>query len=232
MPVKPLRISVHGNDLHIEDYPDAVAVKALDAQEARQLGSLVLNERDLRMAEEALHAGDAAESLTPLSEVLWTSAVALYFKAFGASKARIPLDAKKIFKGRPDALQCHRHFADLRNKHLLHDENAYAQPFVGLALNRRGMDWKVADVLSGVLFAYTADDSHRQPFRQLVGYALAWVSAERDGMHERLGKQYNAKSYDELDALSGISFRVPGRAEVGKTRPVGIGSPSQQTSSC
>jgi hypothetical protein len=196
--VKPLDFSMPDNKtLRVEGYPDAVALKRIDDPIARQLQGMVLHQTDLGFCKAALDELGRINRLAQpvLSEALWVSAITRYFKCFGKNAARTQLTATKVLKGHP--LQAHevfKYFKDLRDKHIVHDENPYSQSFVGVALNAEGASFKVADIISLAVSVFTFDDEHFGSFRNLVEVTLAHVSTKRDELHNLLGKLFSLRA--------------------------------------
>src|SRR5262249_43070251 len=135
--VRPLAFSMQDKSLHVEGYPDAVALKRIDDPIARQLQGITLHQFDLAFCKTALDwLGRIDRLATPLiAEALWVSAITRYFKCFGENKARTQLSAKKVLKEHPGAGDVFGYFQDLRDKHIVHDENPYSQSLVAIALN-------------------------------------------------------------------------------------------------
>ncbi|MBX9961833.1 MAG: hypothetical protein K2Y35_02170 [Burkholderiales bacterium] len=217
---KPLTITKIGDKLDIEGYPNAVAVKRIDDPIARQLQGIALHHFDLSYCRAALaELTHLDRSIQPLlAEALWVSTIARYFKCFGRNKSRTQLSPEKILKNHPGAEEVFGYFRDLRDKHIIHDENPYSQAFTGIALNVKDAEYKIADVFSLAMNAFTVDDDHLRSFTQLTAVTLAWVDAKRDELHNLLGKQYEQWEYEVLLALPDIAFTVPTSDKVDSKR--------------
>jgi hypothetical protein len=218
--VKPLTLTKLGDKLHIEGYPDAVAVKQIGDPIARQLQGIALHRFDLGYCRAALaELARLDRSTQPLlAEALWVSSIARYFKCFGTNKARTQLSSQKVLKDHPGADKVFAYFRELRDKHIIHDENPYSQAFAGVALNAKDAEFKVADIISLAVNAFTVDDDHLRSFSQLAEVTLAWVDVKREELHTRLGKQYEQWRYEDLLALPDISYTAPTSDKVGTTR--------------
>ena len=217
---EPLGISRRGGALHVEGYPDAVALKRIDDPIARQLKAIVLHCSDLRFCCDALAAltslDRTSESL--FAEALWVASIARYFKCFGANKSRMPLVPTKIFAGEVGALEVFQYFRHLRDKHVIHDENAYSQSFTAVALNAQDARFKVADVISMVITASTIDDRHIESLSHLAGHTFSWVEQKRDELHFRLGSRYEGESYAKLSSLPDVKYETPTAEKVSTGR--------------
>ena len=218
--VKPLRFTVTDDRFHIEDYPDAVALKRIETPIARQLQAVTLHQFDLTFCRDALAEIarlNRTENVTVV-EGLWVAAIARYFKCFGDNKSRSQLSAKKIFKEHPGAEAVFAYFQDLRDKHIIHDENPFTQSFTGVAVNGPEAPYKVADIISLAFNAFTVDDAHLTQLTQLVDVTLNWVNAKRDELHNNLGREFEQWSREKLLALPDIQYTVPTANVVGVKR--------------
>ena len=125
------RVELVDDKFHIDGFPGAVkliAISPLVKYLPEQLADMVLHHADLRFANECLEAMSSPAGTSPLvAEALWRSAVIHYCKCFGehgSSRARLPY-SKYLPVGLPREI--HKYFMDLRNKHLVHDVNAWTQ---------------------------------------------------------------------------------------------------------
>jgi hypothetical protein len=216
----PLGISRRGTVLHVEGYPDAVALKCIDDPVARQLKATVLHCSDLHFCCEALTALLALNrQAQPLvAEALWVAAIARYFKCFGSNKSRTQLVEKKVLKGEAGAMEVFKYFQHLRDKHVIHDENAYSQSFTAVAVNPKEAPFKVADVISMVINASTIDDQHIESLSRLANHTLRWVEQKRDELHNLLGSRYERETYDFLMSLPDVKYQVPTAKQVSTAR--------------
>ncbi|MGD0828607.1 MAG: hypothetical protein ABSA09_11055 [Desulfobaccales bacterium] len=138
MVMKQLGITMHENDkmMHIEGYPDAIAIKLIQDPMDRELQPMALHHVDLSFCHEALiRINTLDKSKDQLNiQSLWISSITIFFKCFPSNKARKQLSAQKILKNQIGAVDVFSYFKNLRNKHIIHDENPYSQSFVAVAL--------------------------------------------------------------------------------------------------
>jgi hypothetical protein len=133
---------------HIEGFPDAVKVLGISGPKSRRLADLALHKSDLDFALECLTAiNQVAEEPYIIRQALWRSAIVHFIKCFSESESRFSLNPKQVYKNDPGASEPYRYFDSLRNKHLIHDENSYAQCLPGAVLNKKGMDHKIAKIV-------------------------------------------------------------------------------------
>jgi hypothetical protein len=220
MALKQLKFTMQDNKIHLEGYPDAVALKLIEDPLSRDLRAISLHQVDLSFCQQALFAIPTLDKSrdTLLIEALLVSSIARFFKCFAPNRARKQLSAEKILKGQKGAMLVFNYFKNIRNKHIIHDENPYSQSFVGVALMKPESHYKVADIVSMVFNAFLVDDEHFTSFSHLVGFTLSWVTAKRDELHSLLGKNYEQIPYDELLALPDVKWTAPISAVVNITR--------------
>jgi hypothetical protein len=216
--MKNLRYTKVGDQIHIEDYPDAVALVEIDDPRVPLLQSLSLHRVDLTFADAAL--GYIREQATddPLREILWYSAVARYFKCFQESKSRRKLEPAKVFSSEPTANETFQYFKALRNKHLLHDENAYSQCLIGAVINSPDAQRKIGDIVSIAVNAHTADQSHYESFFPLVHFTYQWVLAKTEELHVEIAQTLEAVPYEKLVSRRPLSFTMPPAGDISKRR--------------
>jgi hypothetical protein len=217
---KPLTVTKQGDKFHVEGYPDAIAVKRIDDPIARQLQATSLHHVDLSFCRAALaQIADLDRAAQPLlAEALWVSSIARYFKCFGQNKAPTQLPERKILKGQIEAAKVFAYFRDLRDKHIIHDENPYSQGFAAVALNSRDAKFKVADILSLEVNAFTVDDDHLGSFSRLVDFTFGWVDSKRDELLRLLGAKDEQWEYDKLLALPDVAYTAPTATQVSVKR--------------
>jgi hypothetical protein len=126
----PTGITLQNDKMHIEGYPDASRVVRLTTPTAKRLADLVLHEKDLSFCERALQifANSLDRGQNDLPQAIWISVLTKFYSCFGDSKARSALDATKVYMGTPEAMEIFEFFRQMRNKHIVHDENNYNYP--------------------------------------------------------------------------------------------------------
>ena len=205
--------------LHIEGFPDAVKVVSIDGHEAKRLSDLSLHKADLEFADSCLDAiNKVPEEPNIAREALWRSAIVHFLKCFGNS-ARFQLAPKKLYKKEPpEALTAFNYFKSLRNKHVVHDENSYAQSVPGAILNNGEKSYKIEKIVCFTAIGATLEQGNYGNLKLLVQKARAWVVTEFDALCERLTSNLEKLPYDELLGKESITYRVPGIDEVNHSR--------------
>jgi hypothetical protein len=205
---------------HVEGFPNAVRLVQIDGPKAQRLADLSLHKSDLDFAADCLAAiNQVPEEPTVFATALWRSAVIHYMKCFGDSGARFQLSAEKIYRGEPpEALVNFQLFRDLRNKHLVHDENSYAQSVPGAVLNKGNKSYKIEKIICLKLtFEVLGQESYNN-LKLLIDKAHAWVVSEFDALCEILAKELETESYQRLSARQSVNYRVPTVEDMGKNR--------------
>jgi len=145
--------------IRIDGYPDAVKLICLSDRKSRRISDLGLHKSDLE------HSLDCLVEISKLSEsekrngligvVLWEQAIVYFLKCFGSSLSRFQLDFEKILRSDSGAKVAFEYFKNLRNKHLVHDENSFAQSLTGAIINSSSSKRKVAKIVNSVVKSQT-----------------------------------------------------------------------------
>lgn len=205
--------------LHIEGFPDAVKVVLIDGREAKRLADLSLHKADLEFADACLDAiNQAPEEPIIMREALWRSAIVHFLKCFG-NGARFQLTPQKLYKGEPpEALLVFNYFKGLRNKHLVHDENSYAQSIPGAVLNNGKKEYKIEKIVCFSAIGATLEQRNYGNLKLLIQKARAWVVSEFDALCECLAAKLEEESYEKLLARDALTYRVPTVDDIPHTR--------------
>lgn len=218
--MEQFNISQKESGLHIEGFPDAVKVLRIEGPRAKRLSDLALHKADLDFAESCLDAINlTAEEPYVIREALWRSSIVHVLKCFGDSGARFQLSAKKMLKGEPlEAMMAFDYFKGLRNKHLVHDENSYAQSIPGAILNKINKGYKIEKIVCFSAIAGTLSQENYSNLKLLIQKSRSWVITEFDKLCEALTKELEKEPYDKLFAKPSINYRVPKIDEIHKKR--------------
>lgn len=205
--------------LHIEGFPDAVKVIGINGPEAKKLADLSLHKEDLEFADACLDAiNKTPEEPFVTREALWRSAVVHFLKCFG-NGARFQLSADKIYKGEPpEALMAFNYFKGLRNKHLVHDENSYAQSIPGAVLSNGRKNYKIEKIVCFAAFGATLEQGNYGNLKLLIGKARTWVVSEFDSLCECLTISLEKENYDKLISRDALTYRVPTVEDIPRNR--------------
>lgn len=116
---------------------------------------------------------------TPEADALWTAALTMFFKCFKRSVSRSKLDAALVLANEPE--EGRAQFAvlqSLRDKTVVHDENAYTQGAVLVPI--ANLDGPVANRGSPVVTLFkasTLDDGHISNLRLLTLASITYVNS-------------------------------------------------------
>ena len=206
-------------EIQIEGFPDAVKVVQIYGKEAKLLADFTLHLTDLRFAMECLEGINlVANESERLGQGLWHSAVVHFMKCFGKNKSRVSLNYKKVYKGEKLGKEVFEKFRSLRNKHVVHDENAYTQSHPGAILNKKGCDHQIARVVCGAFVAVTLDQGTYSNLHVSITHALKWVEEKIDDLCNRIALDLEAVPYDELFSRKQIDYSPPKIDEIDKPR--------------
>ena len=159
-------MQLYGKHIHEGDFslsslptlPSAVKFVSIEGHEDRQLSDLALHRHDLSFVTDCLRELNATSS-DFLRSALWQLAVITFIKCFVGSSARIQLDASAIFGKTPSAMEAYRYIKNLRDKHFVHDENAYSQCVPALAIGDGTKGYNIEKVIALSSTGVTLDQS-------------------------------------------------------------------------
>ncbi len=213
--MEPFEITKTPTCFHIEGFPDAVKAIRIEGPKARRLADLELHRADLEFGLLCLEEiNRVPEDPYVLRQALWRSAVVHFVKCFGASEARFSLDPKVAYKGDAEGVEQYKYFDSLRNKHLVHDENSYAQCLPGAILNKAENPHKIAKIACLSIFGDTLSQSSYNNLHLLLTLARTWVIAQFDELCNVLTKELEGEPYDALLSRQAITYTAPGPEDV------------------
>lgn len=208
-----------GSGFQIEGFPEAVKVVVLKDAIAKRISHLVLHLGDLDFAERCLQTL-AIGQVEPTRSALWTSAITHFYKCFGNSKARFRLDPRMVYRGEDElALENFFHFQAMRNKHFVHDENAFLQAHTGAVINGPSSTHKIAKIIT---FSARGDILGQDSFtnlRLLIEGAKKWVVAEHDKLCDDLTVDLERRAHADLLGLPPLQYSKPDVEDASNTRP-------------
>jgi hypothetical protein len=210
------------NGLHIEGFPDGIKVIALDNPKARRISDLLLHKQDLEFADQCLdEINNVGDESRTIQEALWRSAIIHYCKCFGNSVSRFQLSRDKIYKREPpEAEIVYRYFQDLRDKHVVHDENAYSQSIPGAILNDGTKEYKIEKIVCFGARANTLDQTNYANLKLLIQKATTWVDAQFETCCELVTKELEAVPYNKLLQKEQLNYQAPTVEAISASRGV------------
>ena len=181
--VRRYGVRIDGDKMFVDGLPgDAVKViffAELLPRQARELSSVTAHRLDLAFARKCLELINETEN-DGVCQALWRSAATHYAKCFAQAKStdeRKPLHPDKVLEP-GDARKIHRYFTSLRNKHLIHDVNAWLQVPAGAVIAAPGKGFNIEDVICTTLEGNSLNESNYSNLWRLIERALAWIEPE------------------------------------------------------
>jgi hypothetical protein len=115
---------------------------------------------------------------TPEADALWTAALTMFFKCFKRSASRSKLDAAMVLADEPEEGRAQFEvLQSLRDKTVVHDENAYTQGAVLVPIaNPNGPVAKMGPAVVTLFKASTLDDGHISNLRLLTLASITYVN--------------------------------------------------------
>ena len=181
----------------------------LGGPKVKTLREIVLHQYDLQTALQLLEALNSKSLSNEVRKGLWHHAITVYYKCFKHNDARRRLWPQIVYATRRNFLTTFNFFQDLRDKHIVHDDNPYIRAYVGAIINEPGKEIKVEEVISGVAVLDVLEESKWRMFSELVRYAVEWIGKERTRMQDAIKREFEEKSYDELCSLEELAIKVP-----------------------
>jgi hypothetical protein len=208
--VENYQISLTNSGLVIEGVPDAIKAVAIDGPKAQRLAHLSLHKWDLEFALSCLEAINQSPPEPPIvRQALWRTAMIYYVKCFGVNADRFQLSADSIYKGENLALENFEFFKNLRNKHLVHDENSYLQGIPGAVLNNGSKPYKIEKIVCLNALGETLGSENYSNLHLLISSALEWVIDQFEKLCNVLTTELESLPYDILASKRTMQYSKP-----------------------
>jgi len=209
----PIAVAING-------FPDAVQVVEIKSRGAARARDLALHLSDLTFCKGALDQIPANPNVVDITHLsLWRCAIYQFYKCFQHSESRANLDSGKVLIGASvEVRENFKFYKNLRNKHLIHDENSNSQVSVIAVLNDGSKPHKIEGVRAMTM---QFDDFGAQSvinFKSVVNWALDFVRREFDPLLETIRAELETKSLKELQKLPPPQHTVPTVADVSRPR--------------
>ncbi|BEU98644.1 hypothetical protein ACDW_43500 (plasmid) [Acidovorax sp. DW039] len=139
------------------------------------------------------------------------AALTRLYKCFGHSQSRKAylLDPQKILGNEPGGMDAFNHYKAERNKHVVHDENAFSQAFIGAAINDGTHSHKVERVISLACDMQLFTEENWRNLRLLTSKTLEFVIAETERLSAEVKADLEQESYEALAAREPITYKSP-----------------------
>ncbi|WP_312828538.1 hypothetical protein [Pantoea anthophila] len=220
-------ITYENGNIEISGIPDANRLFKLPKSISKDLTDLNLHMTDLNISLESLDYIQNNPQLdrNNVCESLWRSSIIHFIKCFtdqvrgGGKGSRTKLNENEIFSNfEPAALEAFKYFKSLRNKHIVHDENAYLQSLPGVVLNDGTKDYKVEKVICASFLAVTLEQANFSNLYNLVSTTLKYTIKLFDEECNRLTTLLEQHPDEYFYKMEKLEFEIPLLEDVEKTR--------------
>lgn len=201
-------------------FPDAERLVRLDPGDEKAMADLHLHRVDLDRTQrclECLFEGPVEELV---AEALWTTALVGFFKCFMHSASREKLVFEDVYAGQEDIVRVvFDYLKALRNKHVVHDENAWNDALPGAVVNKEGVEPKIAQVVCTTIVGSHMEDGNLSNLKKLNELALAYTEARVDELGDQITARLEQLTHAELLAREEPpSYRVATADDISKKR--------------
>lgn len=106
-------------------------------------------------------------------------------------------------------------FLNLRDRHIVHDDNPYIKAYVGVYVNKNNNSYTVEEIVNHVAVFDILDESRWRIFYELANYAIEWTEKEKTRLKNLLQLECEKKTSEEFDSLKELAITVPTLNQVG-----------------
>lgn len=211
---------------HIEGFPDAsgcISISNLAPHQSRELENIVSRRLDLVFAKACLDfLKDGQNSSALLRDALWRSAIVHYTKCFAQRGSRKPLPYTKILSVIPDSevqpREIHKYFMALRNRHVVHDDNAWLQVLTGAVISYPGKGYNIEKIICTSVQGQTLNEGNFGNLYLLIQEAIKWVETRFDALCESIGAELEKLPRERLLSEANLKFKAPEAKDVDSPR--------------
>lgn len=159
---------------------------------------------------------------TPAADALWTAALTMFFKCFQESKSREKLNAAQVLANEPEEGRAQFELLkSLRNKTVVHDENAYTQGAVLVPIANPGGPVSRRGPANVMLFrASTLDDGHISNLRLLTLASINYVNSAIETASAEVETYLRSASRADLIAAGPYRYTSPSVETANQRRAV------------
>lgn len=181
----------------------------LSGPKARTLEEFSLHSHDLTASLQLLEALNNKTLSSEVRKGLWYHAITIFYKCFKHSDARRRLWPQVVFAKRPDLMPAYNFFLNLRDRHIVHDDNPYIKAYVGVYVNKNNDSYTVEEIVNHVAVFDILDESRWRIFYELAYYAIEWTEKEKMRLKNLLQLECEKKTSEEFDSLKELAITVP-----------------------
>lgn len=226
--IERLSIAKSTQGFHIADFPKAEKLLNIMSIEDKKLSGLAHKLSDLTLCRQDLQSSlDFLEAINKpqnrdmvVQAALWQTAMLSYLKCFGENKARQrTLQFGEVYKGEPpEAKEAFDSFKIMRNKHIVHDENAHSQSITGAVLNKEESSHKIEKIVNFCAQVSTLEQGSYSNLHLLVTKALRWIEEEYDRCCDQLKTELETIDRAKLLEIEELSYSKPNLSEIKESR--------------
>lgn len=224
--VQRYEVNLVEDKFHIDGFSDAVkliSISDLVPNQSRELSNIASCRMDLIFAKACLDSLRDAQDPSPLlQDALWRGAIVYYCKCFAQRGSKRPLPYTKILPVIPDSQpqprEIHKYFLALRNKHIVHDENAWLQVLTGAVVAVPGRAYNMEKVVCASFQGQTLNDGNFGNLYLLIEHALVWVESRFDTLCNDITEELEKLPRETLLGQPQLKYRAPEAKDVDSPR--------------
>jgi hypothetical protein len=204
----PTSVDLKSGSMHINGYPDSAHVRRLNGPLARRLAHLKLHSIDLLNCKLIVaHINSERDNEDRnLSYFLWISYLAKFYSCFSPAASRNALDAKTIYGSIPVALDVFWYYKNIRDKHIIHDENNFNYSETAVVM---GSNFEIHDILSLIFTSLHDVGEDIDNLHNLADAALQYVNAQIEAILPKIFAEVRGLSLEQLANLDPVDYKVP-----------------------
>jgi hypothetical protein len=142
----------------------------------------------------------AGSPLPTVIHALWIAALSATFKCFQGSVSRKKLNPATVFGNDTAVRASYDVLKDLRNRHVLHDENDWMQTVPYAIYGDAGNDQATLGDINCVVLEGT-ETAHIGQLRTVVDAACDWIAQQIDAHTEAIRADLQGRAYSALAAM-------------------------------
>lgn len=197
-------------DKQEENSPSATKkLLQLSGPKARTLEEFSLHSHDLTASLQLLEALNNKALSSEVRKGLWYHAITIFYKCFKHSDARRRLWPQVVFAKRPDLMPAYNFFLNLRDRHIVHDDNPYIKAYAGVIVSKNNESYTVEEIVSHVAIFDILDENKWRIFYALAKHAAAWAKQEKTRLKNLLQIECEKKTPEEIDSLQALAITIP-----------------------
>ena len=181
----------------------------LSGPKARTLEEFSLHGHDLTASLQLLDALNSKALSNEVRKGLWHHAITIFYKCFKHSDARRRLWPQVVFAKRPDLMPAYNFFLNLRDRHIVHDDNPYIKAYAGVIVSKNNDSYTVEEIVSHVAIFDILDETKWRTFYALAKYASEWAEQEKTRLKKLLQIECEKKTSEEFDSLKELAITIP-----------------------